>query len=137
MSQRTKQLLKVGASGALATAIDVSTLIILVELAHVHVTLAAFLAALAGGITNFLVNKFWAFGDFSRVDVRQVASYAVVSLVTAGFVAAAVHLFAVMIGWPYLVAKAVAAVTVFIGWSYPAQAKFVFPAAQRVPRSVA
>jgi putative flippase GtrA len=130
-------MIKVGASGAFATALDVATLIILVELVRVHVTAAAFLAAIAGGITNFLVNKFWAFRDFSRVDVRQITSYAAVSLVTASFVAAAVHLFAVMIGWPYLVAKGLAAVTVFLGWSYPAQARFVFPASQRAPRRAA
>lgn len=127
-------MMRVGLSGALATAIDIITLIALVELADVYVTVAAFVAALNGGVTNFLVNKFWAFADFSRIDVRQVSSYAVVSLVTALFVAAAVHLFAVVIGWPYLIAKAMAAVTVFMTWSYPAQAKLVFPRAARVPR---
>lgn len=133
---RKKQMVRVGLSGVLATAIDVATLIILVEVFGVYVTIAAFVAALNGGVTNFLVNKFWAFGDFSRIDLRQISSYAVVSLITALFVAGAVHLFAVVIGWPYLVAKAVAAMTVFCAWSYPAQAKLVFPRAARVQRRV-
>lgn len=130
-------MMRVGVSGVLATAIDVLTLIALVELGGIHVTVAAFVAALNGGVTNFLVNKFWAFGDFSRIDVRQVSSYAAVSLMTALFVAAAVHLFAVIVGWPYLIAKALAAATVFMTWSYPAQAKLVFPRAARAPRRVA
>lgn len=130
-------MVRVGLSGALATAIDVLTLIALVEVFGVYVTIAAFVAALNGGVTNFLVNKFWAFNDYSRINFRQVSSYAAISVVTALFVAAAVHLFAVVIGWPYLVAKAVAAITVFVAWSYPAQAKLVFPRAARVPRRVA
>jgi putative flippase GtrA len=130
-------MVRVGLSGALATLIDVLTLIALVELAGVYVTIAAFVAALNGGVTNFLVNKFWAFNDYSRIHFRQISSYAAVSLVTALFVAAAVHLFAIVIGWPYLIAKALAAVTVFAAWSYPAQAKLVFPRAARIPRNAA
>jgi hypothetical protein len=64
--------------------------------------------------------------------VAQVSSYALVSLVTAMFCAASVHLFAVILGWPYLLAKAAAALLVFAMWSYPAQARLVFPAARKV-----
>jgi len=126
-SPRSLRLLKVGLSGCLATAVDVAALVVLVERLGVYVTLAAFLAALCGGVTNFLVNKFWAFRDSSRIDIRQVIAYALVSLATAIFVAAAVHLLAVIIGWPYLIAKAIAAISIFLAWGYPAQAKFVFP----------
>ncbi len=126
-SAKTLRLLKVGLSGCLATAVDVAALVVLVELLGMYVTLAAFLAALCGGVTNFLVNKFWAFRDSSKIDIRQVIAYALVSLMTAIFVAAAVHLLAVVIGWPYLIAKAIAALSIFLAWGYPAQAKFVFP----------
>jgi putative flippase GtrA len=122
--------MKVGLSGVLATAIDVATLVVLVELVRVHVTPAAFLAATMGGATNFLVNKYWAFRDRSRIDLRQVATYALVALVTAMFVAASVHVLAVLVGLPYLLAKAIAAGLVFLFWSYPAQARLVF----RAPR---
>ena len=130
-------MVRVGLSGVLATLIDVITLIALVELVGVHVTIAAFVAALNGGVTNFLVNKYWAFNDRSRIAIRQVGSYTAVAVVTALFVAAAVHVFAVVLGLPYLIAKALAAVTVFLAWSYPAQAKLVFPRAARIPRSAA
>lgn len=118
-------------SGVVATSIDVLMLIFLVEVADVHVTLAAFFAAMAGGITNFLVNKFWAFGDASPIDIRQVTLYTMVSLVTAGFVAASLHVLAIFMGLPYLIAKAIAAVLVFLAWGYPAQSRLVFPASQR------
>lgn len=128
----TKRMMRVGVSGAVATAVDVAMLVFLVEVAGVYVTLAAFLAAATGGVTNFVLNKFWAFQDHSPIAIRQVSSYAFVSLLTAAFVAASVHLFAVMMGLPYLLAKAAAATLVFLCWSYPAQAKLVFPAAPAV-----
>jgi putative flippase GtrA len=132
VTHRSKRLVKVGLSGMIATAIDVVTLIALVELLGSHVTIAAFLAAVAGGVGNFAVNKYWAFKDRSPVDLRQVASYAIVSLVTAMFVASMVHVLAVLLGVPYLLAKAIAAALAFILWSYPAQSRLVF----RAPRGV-
>jgi putative flippase GtrA len=119
-------LVKVGVSGVAATAVDVLTLVALVEVGASQVTIAAFLAATAGGVTNFVINKYWAFADRSRLGVRQVSSYALVALVTAMFVAASVHVLAVLLGLPYLLAKAIAAILVFVFWSYPAQARIVF-----------
>jgi hypothetical protein len=49
--------------------------------------------------------------------------------VTAAFTAAAIHILAVLIGIPYLIAKAIAAALVFVLWTYPAQARLVFPEA--------
>lgn len=127
MSERAKRLVRVGASGIAATSVDVLLLIVLVELGGVYVTVAAFLAASAGGFANFTINKFWAFKDPAPIDFRQVSSYAFVSVMTACFVALTVHVFAVLMGVPYLLAKALAAVVVFLLWSYPAQSRLVFP----------
>jgi putative flippase GtrA len=126
VTQGQKRFWKMAGSGVCATAVDVAVLILLVESGTSHVTLAAFLAAASGGAANFLLNKYWAFKDRSRIDLRQVVSYAFVSLVTALFVAAAVHVFAVLIGLPYLLAKAIAAALAFALWTYPAQSKIVF-----------
>ena len=122
-----KRMMRVGASGLVATGLDVGSLILLIELLGVHVTLAAFLAATAGGVSNFLVNKYWAFKDGAPLEIRQITLYAMVSLVTATFVAAAVHVLAVLLGVPYLAAKAIAAALIFLVWTYPAQARLVFP----------
>ena len=119
--------MRVGLSGVIATFIDVCSLVVLVELAGVHVTMAAFLAAALGGVTNFLVNKYWAFDDDAPFELRQCTLYALVSLVTAAFVAVSIHILAVMLGLPYLLAKAIAAILVFLVWTYPAQARIVFP----------
>jgi putative flippase GtrA len=127
-----KRMMKVGLSAALGTAADLVALVTLVELAAVHVTVAAFLAAGVGGVTNFLLNKYWAFDDVTPLGIRQVSSYVLVSLVTAMFVATSVHVLAVLSGVPYLLAKAVAAGLVFLFWSYPAQARLVFRARRRL-----
>lgn len=122
-------MVRVGVSGVVATGIDIAALVLLVEALRSHVTLAAFLAAALGGVCNFLINKYWAFRDSSRIDLRQVTVYGFVSLVTAAFVAAAVHMLAVVMVLPYLIAKAIAAVLVFLVWTYPAQSRLVFPCA--------
>lgn len=126
---RTKRMVRVGVSGVAATGIDIAALVLLVEALGSHVTLAAFLAAALGGVSNFLINKYWAFRDRSPLELRQVTVYSFVSLVTAAFVAVAVHLLAVVMVLPYLLAKAIAAVLVFVVWTYPAQARLVFPSA--------
>jgi putative flippase GtrA len=126
----TKRMVRVGVSGVVATSIDVAALVFLVEAMRSHVTLAAFLAAALGGVCNFLINKYWAFRDGGPIDLRQVTVYIFVSLITAAFVAVAVHLLAVVMGLPYLLAKAIAAGLVFLVWTYPAQSKLVFPATQ-------
>lgn len=125
----SKRMVRVGVSGVVATSIDIAALVLLVEVLRSHVTLAAFLAAALGGVSNFLINKYWAFRDGSRIELRQVTVYSFVSLVTAAFVAAAVHMLAVVMVLPYLLAKAIAAVLVFLVWTYPAQSKLVFPSA--------
>ena len=133
MSDVTKRMMRVGVSGIVATTVDVTALVLLVELLRSHVTIAAFLAAALGGVTNFFINKYWAFDDDAPLQIRQVTIYALVSLVTAAFTAAAIHILAVLIGVPYLIAKAIAAALVFLIWTYPAQAKLVFPEAAEVP----
>ncbi len=120
-------MVRVGVSGVAATGIDIAALVLLVEALRSHVTLAAFLAAALGGVSNFLINKYWAFRDSSRIELRQVTVYSFVSLVTAAFVAVAVHMLAVVMFLPYLLAKAIAAVLVFLVWTYPAQSRLVFP----------
>jgi putative flippase GtrA len=123
----TKRVVRVGASGVVATGIDIAALVLLVEALGSHVTLAAFLAATLGGVSNFLINKYWAFRERSPIDLRQVTVYSFVSLITAAFVAVAVHVLAVVMVLPYLWAKAIAALLVFAVWTYPAQSRLVFP----------
>ena len=117
---------KVAVSGVVATLVDVFLLFLLAEVLHVFVSVAAFLSALGGGVTNFLLNKYWAFQDRTPITVKQTGAYAAVSFINAVFVAGLVHLFAVELEQHWLLSKTIAAIIVFVAWSYPAQARFVF-----------
>ncbi len=127
---RTGRIVRTGVSGLTATALDVGVLAGLVELAGAPVALAAFVGALCGGVVSFLLGKYWAFLSPRPIEPRQILTYAMVSLGTAALMAGAVHVLAITIGMPYLLAKAIAAAAIFLLWSYPAQAKLVFPDAQ-------
>jgi putative flippase GtrA len=127
MSPRHKRILKVGCSGVIATAIDFVMLLILVELFELRVVLAVFLAASSGAMASFVVNKFWAFGDASRISLPQVASFIGVALGSAFGVSLVVQVLSVHLGLPYLLAKSIGAVLLFAGWTYPVQSRVVFP----------
>lgn len=120
-----RELMAAGASGVVVTGIDIAILALLVE--HgVRVAIAAFVGSAVGAAVNFAMNKYLAFRDHSRVTPTQLARFAIVALATALLMAGAMHLVAVEIGVPYLIAKLICAATVFVVWTYPAQRRLVF-----------
>jgi putative flippase GtrA len=120
-----RQIAAAGVAGAVATAVDVVTLVLLVE-NHVSIPVAAFLGAVAGAVMNFVLNKYLAFRDRSPVTARQLGRFGIVAVASALLMALAMKIAAVELGMPYLVAKLVCAVAVFAGWTYPAQRRLVF-----------
>lgn len=118
-------MLRVGAGGVLATGIDFTVMVVLVELGDLPVGVAAFLGAVCGGVTSYMVSKFWAFRDSTPIGTRQIATYALVSFVTAAIVGPTVHVLH-DIGIDYRIGKVIAAIMVFFCWGYPAQSRIVF-----------
>src|SRR5262245_47447771 len=114
-------MIAAGAGGAVGTAADVATLVLLVEHAHAAIPVAAFIAATVGAVVCFVLNKYLAFRDRSPVTLHQVARFGLVAVATALLMAAAMKLVAVDLHVPYLVAKLLCAATVFVAWTYPAQ----------------
>ena len=119
-------MLAAGLGGVIATAVDFATLVLLVERGHVGIPAAAFLAASAGAVVCFVVNKHVAFRDRTKVTLRQVARFGVVAVAAALLMALAMRIVAVDLGLPYPAAKVVCAALVFIAWTYPAQRRLVF-----------
>jgi putative flippase GtrA len=119
--------------GLVATGIDVALLVLLVS-RGVPVAAAAFVASLAGAVASFTCGKYVAFRDGAPVDLAQLARFALVVVVGAGFMAAAMRLLVGVLGAPVLAAKLACAALVFAAWSYPAQRRFVFE--RRIPCSV-
>lgn len=126
MTARSKRVLKVGCSGVVATFVDLTVLLALVELFHVSVVFAVFVAATSGAVSSFLVNKYWAFGDKAPISAVQVLSFAGVALGSAFGVSAVVQVLSVQLGLPYLIAKGVGALLLFAFWTYPVQSRVVF-----------
>jgi putative flippase GtrA len=120
-----RELLASGFGGAVATAIDVSALVLLVQ--HgAPIAVAAFAGAVAGAAANFALNKYVAFRDRSAINPRQLARFGLVAVATAALMAGLMQVVAVELGVPYLIAKLICAAAVFAAWTYPAQRRLVF-----------
>jgi putative flippase GtrA len=120
-----QKMLAAGLGGGLATALDASVLVTLVE-TGTPIAFAAFVAASCGAVFAFGWGKYIAFRDRSPLGLRQMLRFAGVALATALLMALAMQLFAVELRVPYLLAKLVCSALVFAAWTYPAQRRFVF-----------
>lgn len=127
-----RQLLSAGFGGVVATLLDMTALVLMVE-SGVAVPVAAFFAAGAGAAVNFLFNKFIAFRDRSPITLQQLTRFGAVAVATAMLMAVAMKVVAVELGVQYMLAKLVCAAIVFVAWTYPAQKMLVF--ARRVERA--
>jgi putative flippase GtrA len=121
-----RELLAAGLGGAIATVVDFASLVLLVELGRVSIPVAAFLAASAGAVVCFVMNKHVAFRDRSPVTLHQVGRFGIVAVAAALLMALAMRIVAVDLGLPYPAAKVLCAALVFIAWTYPAQRRLVF-----------
>ena len=123
------RMVAAGVSGGAATAVDVSTLVLMVR--HgAPIPLAAFMGCAAGAVVCFTLNKYIAFRDRSRITWQQLVRFGLVAVATALLMALAMELIAVQLGVPYLLAKVICAALVFVAWSYPAQRRLVFAPAR-------
>lgn len=120
-----RQMCAAGMGGAAATAVDVGMLVLLVK--HgTPIPLAAFVAAAAGAVVCFTLNKYIAFRDPAPVTWQQLGRFGFVAVATALLMALAMDIFAVKLRIPYLVAKVICSAIVFLAWTYPAQRRLVF-----------
>ena len=108
------------------TALDFGALTGAVELLHVNYVLATWMGTVVGSLSNFAINKRWAFHG-SPLGLRHQFPRFV--LVQAG--ASALHTLGVWLltrfgGLPYLGSKSVIAALVALGWNYPLNRYFVF-----------
>ena len=108
------------------TALDFGALTASVELLHINYVLATWLGTVVGSLSNFSINKHWAFHGSPLALRHQLLRFV---LVQAG--ASALHTLGVWVltrfgGLPYLGSKTVIAALVAVGWNYPLNRYFVF-----------
>ncbi len=98
--------------------------------ASAYVT-AALVGAVAGAVTNFVLNRYWAFRSKGKRIWVQGTQYAVGSLLTLLLLEAFLWFLIEKVGLDARVAWLPAKVVVWIAFSYPFQRVFVFAGAER------
>jgi putative flippase GtrA len=119
---KVMQLLRAGAAGIAATAVDLLTLALCVSALHVDARVASIPALVAGGITNFLGNRHFAFRAGAGNVAKQAVGYTVVELVALalnGILYDTVLRVVPNAAHVYWAVRLVTSHVVFLAWSYP------------------
>ncbi len=109
-----------------ATFVDFSSLIFLVEIGGVWYVAATAIGALLGAIVNFLLGRHWSF-TAEKGSVRgQAIRYAAVSAVSLALNSSGVYLLTDYLGIHYALSRAITAFLVGVLFNFPLHRRFVF-----------
>jgi len=108
------------------TALDFGTLTGLVELAGVNYVLATWLGTVVGSLSNFTINRLWAFDARDRPPAGQFGRFLLVQAAASLLHTGGVWFFTDLVGLPYQASKLIISVLVYLGWNYPMNRWFVF-----------
>lgn len=114
----------------LATAVDFTTMFLLVEAAGLSPPSATIVSAMVGAFTNFTVSRVWAYRN--RHDERPFAQAARYALVALGGATLNASLLAIVLSAtdvPYGLARAAVALGVSVLYTYPLHTRVVFKVA--------
>jgi putative flippase GtrA len=114
------------------TALDFGTLLGLTELAHVDYVLSTWIGTVVGSLSNFTINKLWAFSAREAPTGPALGRFVLVQAGASGLHTAGVWALTRFARVPYPISKLAVAATVYLLWNYPLNRRFVFPA--RAPR---
>jgi putative flippase GtrA len=114
-----------------ATAVDFTAMVGLVELAAVPAALAALAGGLLGGLTNFALGRRWVYRATAGAPAPQAALYAVVSAMSACLNALGEQLLLTYSDAHYAAARVAVALTISVLWNYPMQRYVVFASPRR------
>jgi putative flippase GtrA len=122
LARRLAELLRAGAAGIIATAVDVSTLALLVSALHWEARAANLPALLAGGVANFIGNRHFAFRASAGNIAKQAIGYTVVEVVALalnGVLYDLVLRSVPVAAHAYWAVRLVTSHVVFLAWSFP------------------
>ncbi|MCC2548587.1 GtrA family protein [Hymenobacter sp. BT175] len=123
---RYVQLLRQQAAAAAGTAVDFLVTIACVEGLHRWYMLATVLGNVAGGLTNFFINRHLVFRATQQRAPAQGARYLLVWLGGMLLNATGVYLFTQYLHTNYLLSKTLVSLLIGLGFTYPLQVHFVF-----------
>lgn len=113
-------------SGAIATVADFSIVFLLVEAFHVWYVVATGLGSLAGGITNFIIDRNWSFNATNKTWYTQAPKYTLVSVGSAILNSSGTYLLTEFVHLHYAVSVIIVAITIGVFFNFPLQRCFVF-----------
>ncbi|PBQ32815.1 GtrA family protein [Sphingobacteriaceae bacterium] len=121
-----KTFLKAQFSALIATGVDFLVMICLVEILEWHYTLAVFVGAIGGALTNFLVNRYWAFDLIEQPVKQQSLKYSLVWMGSVLLNVSGVYLMTQVFKVSYIFSKIMVAIIVGLSFNYLLQKNFVF-----------
>jgi putative flippase GtrA len=117
------------------SALDFGVLTGAVELGGINYVFATWLGTVVGSLSNFTINKHWAFKGSSLTLPNQFARFVLVQAGSSAWQTLGVWLATRFGGLPYQVSKLVVAATVALAWNYPLNRGVVF--SRKVQREAA
>lgn len=108
------------------TALDFATLTGLVEGLGVDYVLATWLGTVVGSLSNFTINRLWAFDARDRPQSGQFLRFLVAQAGSSLWQTLGVWCLTHFLGIPYLASKVITATLVYLVWNYPMNRWFVF-----------
>jgi putative flippase GtrA len=118
----------------LTTVLDFGSMIAVVELLHAGPTLATWIGTVVGSLSNFTINRLWAFRDSRVAGGHQFGRFLLVQAGSSTLNPLGVWLLTHFLGWDYKVCRLIVASVVALGWNYPMNHLLVFATRRRPPR---
>ncbi|HEY2900130.1 MAG TPA: GtrA family protein [Polyangia bacterium] len=117
------------------TALDFLTLVTAVQVFGVNYVLATWMGTVVGSLSNFSINRKWAFGDSTVRSHNQFLRFVLVQAGSSGLNTLGVWLLTRFLGVPYPVSRLIVAGIVAVGWNYPLNHFVVFATNRSPPRA--
>jgi putative flippase GtrA len=114
------------ATSLLTTALDFATLVGLTELLRIDYVLATWIGTVVGSLSNFTLNRVWAFSAGGAPAVPALGRFVVVQAGASALHTGGVWALTRFGRLPYPVSKLTVAAVVYLGWNYPLNRWFVF-----------
>ena len=108
------------------TALDFGALTGLVELLGIDYVLATLLGTLVGSLSNFTINRVWAFDARDRPGTGQFVRFLLVQAGSSLWHTLGVWVLTRFLGLPYQESKLIISVVAYLGWNYPMNRWYVF-----------
>jgi len=110
----------------IATAVDFALLILLTEVFQFWYLFSAFMGAVSGGITSFVLERNWTFMKKDGSLSAQATKYILVWILSILLNVGGLYLFVEFLGFQYIVSKIMVAIIVGIGFNFLMHKNFIF-----------